>query len=54
MGDNTQQYYKSLGAPSKGFYFSEVTKDKVLEILSTLNSSKDTGLDHLSPRFMKN
>ena len=31
----------------------EVTEDKVLKILCKLNLSKATGLDQLSPRFVK-
>ena len=35
------------------FCFSEVSENNVLSILCKLNSSKATGLDLLSPRFIK-
>ena len=39
--------------PSKGFCFSEVSDNTVIEILRKLNLSKATGLDNLSARFIK-
>ena len=48
-----KEYYRSLGAPANGFSFNEVLEDKVLKILCKLNSSKATGLDQISPRFVK-
>ena len=54
MGGVTfKEYYRSLGAPANGFSFNEVLEDKVLKILCKLNSSKATGLDQISPRFVK-
>ena len=48
-----KEYYSSLGAPANCFSFNEVLVDKVLKILCKLNSSKATGLDQISPRFVK-
>ena len=46
-------FYSSLGVTSNSFCFSEVSENNVLSILCKLNSSKATGLDLLSPRFIK-
>ena len=48
-----QDFYRSLGVTSNSFCFNEVSADNVLSILCKLNSSKATGLDLLSPRFIK-
>ena len=48
-----QSFYKSLNVPSTGFQMSQVTEDSVLKILSSVNPSKATGLDQLSPKFIK-
>ena len=43
----------SLGVTSNSFCFSKVSEKTVLSILCKLNSSKATGMDPLSPRFIK-
>jgi len=48
-----QDFYSSLGVTSNSFCFNEVSENNVLSILCKLNSSKATGLDLLSPRFIK-
>ena len=45
--------YWSLGVNSNSFCYSEISENNVLSILCKLNSSKATGLDLLSPRFIK-
>ena len=51
--EHFQDFYRSLGVTSNGFCFSEVSENNVLSILCKLNSSKATGLNLLSPRFIK-
>ena len=46
-------FCRSLGVNSSSFCFSEVSDNNVLSILCKMNSSKATGLDLLSPRFIK-
>ena len=48
-----REFYRSLDAPNKGVYFSEVGENKVLETPNKLNPSKATGLDNLSSIFVK-
>ena len=48
-----QDFYRSLDVTSNSFCFSEVSENNVLSILCKLNSSKATGLDLLSSRFIK-
>ena len=51
--EHFQDLYRSFGVTSNSFRFSEVSENNVLSILCKLNSSKATGLDLLSPRFIK-
>ena len=46
-------FCRSLSVNSSSFCFSEVSENNILSILYKLNSSKITGLDLLSPRFIK-
>ena len=48
-----KQYYCSFNITPNGFHLFQVTEDSVLKHLSKLNSSKATGLDQLSPKFLK-
>ena len=51
--DHVRKYYSTVLSSNDGFNLGKVTEDKVLKILCNLNSSKATGLDQLSTRFVK-
>ena len=48
-----QKFYQSIHTPLTSFKLMEVSESIVLKILQNLNSTKATGLDQLSPRFVK-
>ena len=53
MKANIFKIFTGHWVTSNSFCFSEVSENNVLSILCKLNSSKATGLDLLSPRFIK-
>lgn len=49
----TRKYYKNVINASDSFSFSVVTEEEVHKLLSNLNTSKSTGQDGVSARFLR-
>ena len=50
--NHVQKFYRSMHTVTS-FKIKEVSESVVLKLLQNINSGKATGLDHLSPRLIK-